>query len=577
VEISSTIDQSQDMTVSWALNSNATTNATKVLSQSNQDYQSTLTTTKPTLENTNSSDKNAVSVQPVDPQKKDWKQRLSECTWRHKNFTKVVHTIILYTIMLGMGSMHTVVGPTLLDLAFKLDASVSEISIVYTTQGIGFIIGTAMGGLLIDIFPKMLFLVVSTGITALVTISIPHWPTIWSMCICFFLRGTSIRALEIGCNVALLDLWSVESSRPMQGLHFFLAIGCAIGPLLVQPFLGDSVKRVVVHNQTDTIPVTSGSNLTTIGPVNPVEDSVGQNKIEVFNDLTSSRIEVAYLVIGAYLGCIAIISLITYAVSSAPLSQSTPIRDRMSSGNDNDDDASLSQREKRQKRKFIAKFICCGTIILFLYFGSILSFDSYLTTFCVESKLRMSQSRGAVLSTIFWCAFVLARLIACVYAGMVSDLKIIIIDLIGIVISSIPLSIFVEQHEWVIWTCVIVYGFFMASLGPAAISYTNMFINVSGKIAAIYMLGAAVGETLAPFLIGKLFEMEPMVLMYTVTSISILLLPLTFFKVRLAHKQGKKPTAQKETTSLARRLSRSLESRPVAGNRKNTPINEVDV
>ena len=463
---------------------------------------------------------------------------LAERTWKHPKFSKVTHTIILYCVMLGMGSMHTVVGPTLLDLAFKLDATVGEISIIYTFQGFGFMVGTIVGGLLIDYIPKMVFLIVVTILTSLVTISIPHWPTVWAMCICFFLRGTSIRALEIGCNVTLLDLWGVKSSRPMQGLHFFMAIGCAIGPLIVQPFLGEAVETPInpdsVASNTTTLLPSNASAFTTMAPLNDISRFKRHAPNTQFvNDLQSSEIELAYMVIGIYLFSIAVLALIAFLASPKPPSMAQQEEQETEC-------LEMSNKMKRKDLYFKIKFIIIGTFILFLYFGSILSFDSYLTTFCVESKLRMSQSRGALLSTVFWSAFIIARLIACFYAGAISDLKIIIVDLVGIVLSALPMSFFVEYHEWVIWLSIIVYGFFMASLGPAAISYTNMYIDVSGKIAAIYMLGAAVGETVAPFVIGKLFELEPMVLMYTVTIISVMLIPLTVLCVKIAHKRGKK-------------------------------------
>ncbi|XP_075254676.1 sodium-dependent glucose transporter 1A-like isoform X2 [Convolutriloba macropyga] len=497
-----------------------------------------------------------VSDKSTELQEKSLSSSFADRTWKHRNFSKIVHTIILYCVMLGMGSMHTVVGPTLLDLAYKLDASVSEISVIYTTQGLGFIVGTIAGGLLMDIVPKMVFLMVVTVITAMVTVSIPHWPNVWSMCICFFLRGTSIRALEIGCNVTLLDLWGIKSSRPMQGLHFFMAIGCAIGPLIVQPFLGKAVEKTPTSDEifSTTFAPENGSSLFT--------DSNGMSRMrrhfseaQTVNDLQSSEIELAYMTIGIYLCTIVVIALFAYICSPKPES--------VSDNSEQETEAlefELSPKAIRKDRLFKAKFIFTGTVILFLYFGSILSFDSYLTTFCVESKLKMSQSKGAVLSTVFWSSFILARLIACFYAGAISDLKIIIVDLVGIVLSALPMSFFVQEYEFVIWLCIIVYGFFMASLGPAAISYTNMYIDVSGKIAAVYMLGAAIGETVAPFIIGKLFEMEPMVLMYTVTTISVMLIPLTFICVKIAHKRGKKlnPVPSSTPTSAPMMKRRSI-------------------
>ena len=465
-------------------------------------------------------------------------------TIRHPNFSKNLHTAMLYTVMLGMGSMHTVVGPTFLDLAYNLRASVKQISTIYVTQGVGFAVGTIAGGLLIDRVPKTLFMVAVTTATAVVTASIPHWPKLWMLSICFLFRGATIRSLEIGCNVALLELWGIDSSRPMQALHFFLAVGCALGPLLVQPFLGKEIEEKPFSNITNATSI--NHTLTEDHAKHENDDTV------IVNDLQSSKIELAYLVIGFYLLSIAIITLIAYCIWPPPLNPTKLVENKS-------DERKLSKAEQREKKIFHIKFISIGTIVLFLYFGSILSFDSFLPTFCVTSKLRMSQSRGANLSLAFWSSFVLARFLASIYAGKISDLTIIWVDVIGIMISSTPLSLFVEMNEMIIWVCVVVYGVFMASLGPAAISYTNNFINISGKVAAIYMMGAAVGETAAPVVIGQLFELTPMVLMYTVTGISFALFPLTAIEVYLAHKKGKRRSALKQSVEERKKKKKYTE------------------
>ena len=335
---------------------------------------------------------------------------------------KALHTFVLYLIMLGMGSMHTVVGPTLLDLAVKRDAHISRISLVFIFQGVGFAIGTVAGGLLIERVPKKIFLVAVTAVTAAVTASIPWWPSVALLCLCFFLRGTTIRALEIGCNIALLDLWGVESSMPMQGLHLFLAIGCALGPMLVKPFLGQERDPGLPISATGT---TTGPDMlvphTSIATTNSSLNTTGS--LQAVN-LENSQIELAYIIVGVYLFVIAGLALLCYQIWPPESKSNNVLKQEL-------EKSPMTAEDSRRERVFIVKFITLGTLMLFLYFGAILSFDSYLNTFCVESKLHMTQQAGATLGTSFWSAFILARLLACFYAGRVSDLKIITVDLVS--------------------------------------------------------------------------------------------------------------------------------------------------
>ena len=54
---------------------------------------------------------------------------------------------IKFLFVLFQGTMHAIIGPTLLDLAYGLSITLSEVSLVFVGQAIGFILGVAIGGI----------------------------------------------------------------------------------------------------------------------------------------------------------------------------------------------------------------------------------------------------------------------------------------------------------------------------------------------------------------------------------------------------------------------------------------------
>ncbi|XP_075244046.1 sodium-dependent glucose transporter 1-like [Convolutriloba macropyga] len=192
-------------------------------------------------------------------------------------FEKYCKTFALSCLMFGMGTMHAIIGPTLLDLAYGLSVTLSQVSLVFVGQATGFIIGVIIGGVTCDYVDHWLLLLVVLIGAASLTMAVPFWPTLATLVIASLFRGACMRALELVVNIALLDLWGKESSSPMQQLHFTVAVGCGVVPLLVKPFAGKEIHRSK-RSPTNTRQIT---RVTTnpLGSLNNLSASVSQSVI----------------------------------------------------------------------------------------------------------------------------------------------------------------------------------------------------------------------------------------------------------------------------------------------------------
>jgi len=119
-----------------------------------------------------------------------------------------------------------------------------------------------------------------------------------------------------------------------------------------------------------------------------------------------------------------------------------------------------------------------------------------LYTYAVSKKLA-SKSESAFINAGFWGALAFGRLLAIPISIVLSAEKMLIINLAGCV-GSIILVLAISSSKIVLWIGTIGYGLCMASCFPTAFNLAKSYMNVSGKAASIFVIGASVGEMVVP-------------------------------------------------------------------------------
>lgn len=147
-------------------------------------------------------------------------------------------------------------------------------------------------------------------------------------------------------------------------------------------------------------------------------------------------------------------------------------------------------------------------------------------TFNMGVSLGLNRESGApLLASMFWWMYALGRLISIPLAMRIGTGKYLLIDLIGMLLSSVVLLLGLRAgngaNPWV-WAGVIGIGLSVASTFPGALSYIGERMRMTGKITGGLFASANIGAMFIPWFIGQTFEpLGPVVVPLTGLALSL--------------------------------------------------------
>jgi fucose permease len=143
-------------------------------------------------------------------------------------------------------------------------------------------------------------------------------------------------------------------------------------------------------------------------------------------------------------------------------------------------------------------------LFMFLYVGAEVGVGGWLYTYAVALKLA-SETSAALLTSVFWAALTVGRLLAIPVAAFVRPRIILTADLAGVV-ASIALMVVGAGAPWTVWAGAAGAGLFMASIFPTIITWAGRRMRVTGAVTGWFFVGSSTGSMSIPWLIGQLFD-----------------------------------------------------------------------
>jgi MFS transporter, FHS family, Na+ dependent glucose transporter 1 len=118
---------------------------------------------------------------------------------------------------------------------------------------------------------------------------------------------------------------------------------------------------------------------------------------------------------------------------------------------------------------------------------------------------RLDDTAAAAVTSGFWAAFTIGRLIAIPIAARVSAERILMADLLICVAGAFVL--------WLgggtgisLWIGAIAFGLGVASLFATMVTYVEQRVTLTAAITSVFFVGASLGSMTVPWLMGQLFE-----------------------------------------------------------------------
>lgn len=403
-------------------------------------------------------------------------------------------TLVLCASFLGLGMSISVIGPTFEDLAVNVKKNISNISHIFVGRSAGYIGGSLFGGALIDCMNPNILLGVSMLFTALGMCAIPFCKQALLLTVLMSGIGISMGVLDTGGNVLILNTWGEQAGPHLQALHFSFAAGAFISPIIAKVLFGHDAAA---SNHSGPPPSTGQGARAPHSLVQLIHSKSGH-----FKSMW------AYIVIGSFVFLISFVFFVLYA-------RSGPIRDRARTASG---------------KPLVAKNHLALVVLMFFFFfayvGAEVAYGSFIFTYAKDFA-HMPQSQAAGLNSLFWAAFAACRGLAIFFAACLYPGTLILWCLVGTTVSSLLLSLFSRERA-LLWLCTGIYGASMSAIFPSGISWVEQYTTVTGRTAAVFVVGAALGEMVLPALMGHLLGVFPQhpLLMYlsllTATCTSIL-------------------------------------------------------
>jgi fucose permease len=150
------------------------------------------------------------------------------------------------------------------------------------------------------------------------------------------------------------------------------------------------------------------------------------------------------------------------------------------------------------------RLVALIALFFFLYGGGEISFGGWIFTYAVAANLT-SETAAAYLTSAFWGALTLGRLLAIPIAAYARPRFILLSDLIGCLIS-ISIILLWPNSPIAIWVGTVGLGLSMASVFPTTLSLAERNMTITGRVTGWFFVGASAGGMSIPWLIGQLFE-----------------------------------------------------------------------
>ena len=141
--------------------------------------------------------------------------------------------IAYYAMFIALGLAVAALGPTLPGLAKNTGSTLSAISILFTMQALGSLVGSLSSGHWYDRAPAHLFLAGAVIVLALMLTLIPLMTALVALALIVFVVGMAGSAIDVGGNTMLVWLFKDGVGPYMNALHFFFGVGALLSPLVI--------------------------------------------------------------------------------------------------------------------------------------------------------------------------------------------------------------------------------------------------------------------------------------------------------------------------------------------------------
>lgn len=164
-------------------------------------------------------------------------------------------------------------------------------------------------------------------------------------------------------------------------------------------------------------------------------------------------------------------------------------------------------------------------MILFIhvYVGVGASFGNFLTTFTVNSNLKLSESQGAQITAAYWTCYTVVGLCSIFYIKKVGSERNLFCSIFAILISNILLLPFGDSDVNILIIGVCVAGMGESTIWGSLYGFLEEYMPITPHISACINVSGYLALSTFPYLFYRSIEHDPRILLYVVLWCSVAL------------------------------------------------------
>ena len=381
---------------------------------------------------------------------------------------KIVATFGCCWAYVALGMLIASLGAAFLHLQAQTDATAEALTFVFTCRSLGYLCGSAAGGVLLDRWPRSGTPTIALGMLAagLCSALIPAASAVHVLYLLCCTQGFAMGTMDTIANVLLVYLWEDEAGPWMQGLHCSFAVGAVLSPLIVRASQALSAD---------------GSDI-----------SGGFYCFGAFTALS-----------GVYF-CFVPTPPPPPAREAARRQEAAKVASGGGSGG--------CCRWTRH-----ARVILITGALLGVYVGAEAGFGGFVLLYAQE-QYAMTEAQGQYLNAVFYGCLTAGRLIGVPLATAMTVTRQLALDLVFLLLACVVLAVGLgigggggsssggdsttTTGEGFLWTGAALFGLGCGTIFPCAVLQAEAITDLSGRAASVLMVGAAFGDMLIPLVVG---------------------------------------------------------------------------
>jgi FHS family Na+ dependent glucose MFS transporter 1 len=390
--------------------------------------------------------------------------------------------LVYFVGFVALGVAGATLGPALPALAENTGTLLSGIGILFTARSLGYLLGSFLSGSVYDRVHGHPVMAGTLVVIALALGLVPVLTVLWILVPLLLILGLAEGLLDVGGNTLLVWVYRERVAPYMNALHFFFGVGAFLAPVAI----------------AQSVAATDG-------------------------------IRWAFW----------ILSLAMLPVAVWLLRTPSPSGEAEAAPAGGDPDSELIDTPVGRPAAQSRLLVLLIAIFFFLYVGIEIGFGGWVATYAVTTELA-GEIQAAYLTSAFFGAFTLARLLSIPAAARLRPRTLLLVDLLGCLVSVGVILLWLDSLV-ALWIGAMGLGFSMASIFPTTLSLAGRRLVITGRVTSWFFVGSSLGGMTLPWLIGRIFDAfgPPAMMVTLLFNLFLALLVfavLTRFSARLTEK-----------------------------------------